>query len=96
MHTTQPLAKEEKMSDMREDMLERLAAQRASRKERSQALWKMSREERVAAMHRGELTWGQLYEWASKAGHEVPLLNGEYAFIAATTPEAAEAEDPRR
>jgi hypothetical protein len=94
-HHPNPL-KEDEMSDMREDMLERLALQRTSRRERSQALWKMSREERVAAMHRGELTWGQLYEWASRAGHEVPRLNGEYWFIAAKTPKAAEAEDPRR
>jgi hypothetical protein len=84
------------MSDMREDMLQRLAAQRASKRERSNALWKMSADERVAAMHRGELTWGQLCEWASRAPHEVPRLNGEYWFIAATTPEAADAEDPRR
>jgi hypothetical protein len=77
---------------MSQQMMESLAAQRASRRERSQALWKMSAQERVSAMERGELTWGQLYEWASKARHEVPLINGEYAFIAAQTPEAAEAE----
>lgn len=84
------------MSDMSQQLMRSLARQRASRRERSDVLWKMSAEERVAAMHRGELTWGQLYEWASRAGHEVPRLNGEYAFIAALTPEAAEAEGPRR
>jgi hypothetical protein len=84
------------MSDMSQELMQSLARQRASRKERSEALWKMSADERVAAMRRGELTWGQLYEWAGRAGHEVPRLNGEYAFIAAKTPEAAEAQDPRR
>lgn len=83
------------MTDMTQQMMQRLAAQRASRKERSDALWKLSAEERVAAMRRGELSWGQLCEWASKAKHEVPLLNGEYEFIAATTPEAAEAHEGR-
>ncbi len=78
------------MSDMREDMLQSLAKQRATKQERSQALWKMSSDERVTAMRRGELTWGQLYEWASRAGYEVPLLNGEYEFIAAYTPEIAD------
>ena len=61
----QTLAKEQTMSDMREDMLKRLTKQRASKLERSNALWKMSADERVAAMRRDELTWGQLYEWAS-------------------------------
>jgi hypothetical protein len=94
MHTPQTLAKEPTVSDMREDMLQSLAKQRASRQERSNALWKMSAGERVAAMRRGELTWGQLYEWASRAGHEIPILNGEYEFIAALTPEAA--DTPKR
>ena len=78
------------MSDMREDMLQSLAKQRVTKAERSQALWKMSADERVSAMRRGELSWGQLYEWASRAGYEVPLLNGEYEFIAALTPEIAD------
>ncbi len=82
------------MSDMSQEMIRSLARQQASHSERSQALWKMSREERVAAMHRGELTWGQLYEWAAKAPREVPRLNGEFWFIAALTPEAAEAKNP--
>jgi hypothetical protein len=90
MHTPQTLAKERTMSDMREDMLQSLAKQRATKRERSQALWKMSADERVSAMRRGELTWGQLCEWAIKARHEVPLINGEYEFIAAYTPEIAD------
>jgi hypothetical protein len=96
MHTTQTLARRTDMGDMREDMMESLARQRASRKERSQALWKMSADERVAAMHRGELTWGQLFEWARGAKHEVPLIDGEFAFIAAYTPEVAEAKKPKQ
>jgi hypothetical protein len=44
-------------------------------------------------MHRGELTWTQLFAWARRAPDEVPLVNGEFAFIAAFTPEAAEDDD---
>jgi hypothetical protein len=84
------------MSDMREDLMESLIRQRASRKARSQALWKMSTQERVSAMRRGELTWGQLFEWARGARHEVPLIDGEFVFIAACTPEVAEAGWPQR
>lgn len=36
------------MSDMTQQMMERLAAQRANRRERSKALWEMSPEERQA------------------------------------------------
>lgn len=80
---------------MREQMMERLATQRASRKEGSKALWKMSADERVTAMRRGELTRDQLFEWAKRAPREVPLINGEFEFIAALTPEVAEAEKPK-
>lgn len=56
-------------------------------------LWALTRDERVQAMRRGELTWAQLFAWARRAPDEVPLVNGEFAFIAAFTPEAAEADD---
>lgn len=81
------------MTDMTEQMMERLAAQRASRRERSKALWEMSAEERQAAMWAGKLTWGQLFEWAKRAPREVPLIDGEFAFIAIYTPEVAEAHE---
>jgi hypothetical protein len=81
------------MSDMTQQMMERLAAQRASRRERSKALWEMSAEERQAAMWAGKLTWGQLFEWAKLAPREVPQIDGEFAFIAIYTPEVAEAHE---
>jgi hypothetical protein len=81
------------MNGMTEQMMERLAAQRANRAERSRALWEMSPEERQAAMWAGRLSWGQLFEWAKRAPHEVPLINDEFAFIAAYTPEVAEVSE---
>jgi hypothetical protein len=56
-----------------------------------QALWAMTRDERIAAMWRSELTQRQLSQWSSRAQHEVPLLGGEFAWIAMRTPEWAEA-----
>ena len=60
------------------------------------ALWAMTRAERIAAMWRGELTIRQLCQWSSRAQHEVPLLGGEFAWIAMRTPEWAEATNRRR
>jgi len=51
----------------------------------------LTAEERVTAMRRGELSLSQLCEWARRCPHEVPRLDGEYEFIAAATPEVAEA-----
>jgi hypothetical protein len=54
------------------------------------ALWAMTRDERIAAMWRGELSLRQRCQWSSRAQHEVPLLAGEFAWIAMHTPEWAE------
>ena len=71
-------------------IIKQLAVQRASRAELSRALWAMTAAEREAAMRRGELTGTQLLEWARRAPGEVPTINGEWAFIAASTPELAD------
>ena len=57
------------------------------------ALWAMTRGERIAAMWRGELSLRQLCQWSSRAHHEVPLLGGEFAWIAMRTPDWAETND---
>jgi len=58
--------------------------------ERDRAFWRMRPAERVAAMRRGDLSLSECLRWASRAAHEVPVLDGEFEFIAARTPEAAE------
>ena len=50
----------------------------------------MSTDERVAAMCAGRWTYGQCCHWAARWPDEVPLINGEFAFIAAFEAEAAE------
>jgi len=66
-----------------------LAAERA-RNARLRRLWQMSPEQRVAAMRRGELTREQLAAWSARHPEQVPLLNGEWEWIAAKMPEACE------
>ncbi len=56
-------------------------------------LWSMTPTERVTAMYAGRLTLDQLGAWSRRYPKEVPLLNGEFWFIAITTPEIAEADD---
>jgi hypothetical protein len=55
-----------------------------------QRLWAMTPEERVQAMRAGRLSLALCLHWASRRPREVPLLNGEWEFIAISTPEVAD------
>jgi hypothetical protein len=55
--------------------------------EEPHALWSMSPGERVAAMWRGQLSLHQLCHWSARKPDEVPLLGGEFAWIAMRTPD---------
>jgi len=61
-----------------------------ARRARLRALWQMTPAQRVAAMRRGELTLEQCAAWAARYPEQVPLLNGEFEYIAALTPEVCE------
>jgi hypothetical protein len=61
-----------------------------TRDEQSRALWSMTPTERASSMRAGRLTLRQCCEWAARRPHEVPLLNGEFEFIAAHMPEVAD------
>ena len=67
-----------------------------SREEQLKELWKMTPAQRQAAMWADELSGTQLIEWARRAPKEVPLINNEWAFIAAHTPEVADALERSR
>jgi hypothetical protein len=57
-------------------------------------LWAMSAEERVQAMRAGRLSLALCLHWASRRPREVPLLDGEWEFIAISTPpEVADTPD---
>ena len=51
----------------------------------------MAADERVRAMRAGRLSLRLCLHWASRRPHEVPLLNGEFEFIAVHTPEIGNA-----
>ena len=62
----------------------------ASAQQRREAFWRLSPAERIALMRAGELTLKECCQWAARAPREVPIVNGEFAFIAAFTPEVRE------
>jgi len=68
-------------------MIAALTARQRAHAGQIQRLWEMTAHERCVAMCRGELTPAQLFEWAAQCPQEVPLIDGEFAFIAAYTPE---------
>jgi hypothetical protein len=37
-----------------------------------------------------------MLEWARRRPNEVPTINGEWAFIAASTPEVADVDGPEK
>ena len=59
--------------------------------EAKRRLWAMTPDERVQAMRSGRLSLRLCLHWANHAPREVPLLNSEWWFIAASTPEVLEA-----
>ncbi|HTB70750.1 MAG TPA: hypothetical protein VK707_07210 [Solirubrobacteraceae bacterium] len=62
----------------------------AKRRERLRTLWEMTPAERILAMRRGELTLEQCAAWAARFPEQIPLVNGEYEYLAKHTPEASE------
>jgi hypothetical protein len=72
----------------RTDIAEQIATERRARQARLRSLWQLTESERVAAMRRGELTLEQCAAWAARYPEQVPLLNGEFEYLAAFTPEA--------
>jgi len=69
------------------ELLTRMTVEREARLE---ALWRMTPNERIAAMRRGDLTMEQCCAWAGRYPNQVPVINGEFEFIAAYMPEACE------
>jgi hypothetical protein len=61
-----------------------------AREARLRALWKMTVSQRINAMRKGELSLEQCAAWAARYPEQVPLLNGEFEYLAAFTPEVRE------
>jgi hypothetical protein len=73
--------------EMLSDLLVRLRVEREARLE---AMWRMTPNERIAAMRRGDLSMEQCCAWAARYPRQVPLINDEFEFIAAYVPEVCE------
>jgi hypothetical protein len=71
----------------RNEIAEQIVTDRRARQARLRSLWQMTPSERVAAMRRGELTLEQCAAWAARHPEQVPLINGEFEYLAAFTPE---------
>jgi hypothetical protein len=61
-----------------------------SRDARRRSLWQMTVAQRIAAMRRGELSLEQCAAWAARYPEQVPLLNGEFEYLAVLMPEVCE------
>jgi hypothetical protein len=61
--------------------------------EQKARLWAMTPDERVREMRAGRLSLRLCLHWASRRPDEVPLLNGEYEFIAVDTPEVTDQDE---
>jgi len=61
--------------------------------ERLAQMWNMTRQQRIAAAQRGELTLGEMLRWAARHPAEVPLVNGELFFITALSADADDEEE---
>ncbi len=74
----------------REMLMDRMVRLSAERDARLEAVWRMTANERIAAMRRGDLSLEQCCAWAARYPRQVPLINGEWEFIAAYMPEVCE------
>jgi hypothetical protein len=74
----------------REILTDLLVRLRVEREARLEALWRMTPNERIAAMRRGDLSMEQCCAWAARHPGQVPLINGEWEFLAAYLPEVCE------
>ncbi len=72
----------------RNEIAEQIVTERRARRARLRSMWQLTPSERVAAMRRGELTLEQCAAWAAHYPEQVPLLNGEFEYLAAFMPEA--------
>lgn len=69
---------------------EHLARLERARQGRLRSLWQMTVEQRIAAMRRGNLTREQLAAWSARHPDQVPMLNGEFEWIAICLHEVSE------
>jgi hypothetical protein len=67
-----------------------LHRQLAEREARLRRLRLMTPAQRVVSMRRGELSLEQCAAWATRHPEQVPLVDGEFEYLVALTPEVLE------
>jgi len=55
----------------------------ATTDERLARMWALTPSQRLEEARQGRLTLAEMLRWASRAPHEVPLVNNEFFFISA-------------
>ena len=58
--------------------------------ERLAQMWQLTPDQRVLEFQRGHFTLGEMLRWSAGRPHDVPLINGEFFFLASL---AADADD---
>jgi hypothetical protein len=59
--------------------------------ERLERMWAMTPAQRRQAADRGQLSLGEMLRWAARHPNKVPLVDGEFFFIAGLLADSAEA-----
>ena len=77
-------------ADSAQTFTEHLARLERARQGRLRSLWEMTVDQRIAAMRRGDLMREQLAAWSARHPDQVPMLNGEFEWIAVRMPEVCE------
>jgi len=49
--------------------------------DRRRRMWAMAADERVQAAEHGQLSLGEMLQWARRCADEVPIVTGEFFFI---------------
>ena len=57
--------------------------------DRLERMWAMTAEERRQAAERGQLSLGEMLQWASRRPREVELVDGEFWFITALSADSS-------
>jgi hypothetical protein len=66
----------------------------ATSPERLARMWALTPAERLEEARQGRLSLAEMLRWASRAPHEVPLVNNEFFFITALLADVADADEP--
>jgi hypothetical protein len=80
----------ERLDSVATERVAKLSERYPDRRMRDQALEAMTREERIALFWANGMSLEDCCRWAEFYRHEVPLINGEFAFHMVNSPEVCD------